>query len=102
MLVARRQLQGQDQSLMGEGWSRDGAACQFLRQARPAGRWHSVALPVGPAHPPTLLVVQLVAVQVAEPTPRSPLSTARTKPLARTSARKSCHQELRGGVAGKK
>lgn len=34
MLVARRQLQGQDQSLMGEGWSRNGAACQFLRQAR--------------------------------------------------------------------
>lgn len=55
MLVARRQLQGQDQSFMDEGWSSDDVASKCSRQARPGGRWCSVALPVGsqpctPAH----------------------------------------------------
>jgi hypothetical protein len=52
--------------------------------------------------PPTLLVVQLVAVRVAEPTPLSPLSTARTMPEERTSRRNSPNQELRCfvGVGG--
>lgn len=49
---------------------------------------------------PTLLVVQLVAVMVAEPTPRMPTSTARTMPLARTSARNSRNQELHVGGTG--